>query len=483
MNKLFRKTVIVLLAIVWGALSVQAQSVNMDRYMTLNVKEGKKIWIRLWADAENTKIKIISGSTEQTVTVSNKWEKWQAYTAGASIMTIYGNVQKLDCSNNATNITGLEIKQNTQLQDLLCYSNSITSLDISYNAQLKVLSCFNNSITSLDLGNNVQLMELYCNENKISSLDVNKNTQLTTLFCFKNTLTSLDVSHNTQLTLLNCSDNKISSLDVSKNTQLEKLYCHKNTLTSLDVSSNIQLTGLDCSSNKLPSIDVSKNTELEWLYCFDNSLTALDVVHNIQLQNLRCYNNRLASLDVSKNTRLEWLYCYENYLTSIDISKNMQLKDFICYGNKFTTATLDDIYCSLPDKNGKKTGIIRPVINASSPENSKVLASNGKNATDKNWKIMYYKDNTDITGFTGTHQCTSGIDEAENVSSFTIYPNPVKDILSVTSDKPTHSIRIYNVYGTEVLHATDVTSINMSHLPAGIYMVRADGKITRVIKE
>ena len=459
--------------------------VNTDRYITLTVKERKQIWLNLWADAADTQIKIVSGSNEKTVTVGDKWTEWKDYTAGAATMTIYGNVQKLDCSNNNTNITSLDASHNAQLQELLCYSNSLTSLDLSRNTQLKVLGCFANSITSLDVSHNAQLTELDCSENKISSLDVSKNTQLVKLFCLKNSITTLDVSHDTQLTSLNCSENKISSLDVSKNVKLEKLHCNKNTLTSIDVSKNLQLTGLDCSANKLKSIDVSKNTVLEWLYCFDNSITSLDVKNNTQLKNLRCYNNSLASLDVSKNTELEWLYCYGNSLASIDISKNTQLKDFVCYGNKFTTASLDDIYCSLPDRNGKATGIIRPVLDASAPDNSKALASNGKNASDKNWKIVYYKDNSDITGFTGTHQCGggTGIDETKDSPALAVYPNPVKDVLNIATDKPVHSIRIYNVYGTEVAQATDTDSIDLSHLPAGVYMVRADGKVTRIIKK
>ena len=48
---------------------------------------------------------------------------------------------------------------------------------------------------------------------------------------------------------------------------------------------------------------------------------------------------------------------------------------------------------------------------------------------------------------------------------------------------PVHSIRIYNVYGTEVAQATDTDSIDLSHLPAGVYMVRADGKTMRIIKK
>ena len=125
------------------------------------------------------------------------------------------------------------------------------------------------------------------------------------------------------------------------------------------------------------------------------------------------------------------------------------------------------------------------MFNASSADKSKVLATNGNNAIAKGWKIQYFEKNTDITGFTGTHQCGggTGIDEAKGLPALAVYPNPVKDVLNIATDKPVHSIRIYNVYGTEVAHATDTNSVNVSHLPAGVYMVRADGKVARIIKE
>ena len=99
--------------------------------------------------------------------------------------------------------------------------------------------------------------------------------------------------------------------------------------------------------------------------------------------------------------------------------------------------------------------------------------------------MQYFGDDAEITGFTGTHQCGggTGIDETKSLPALAVYPNPVKDVLNIANDKPVHSIRIYNVYGTEVAQAANTKSINVSHLPAGVYMVHADGKVTRIIKE
>ena len=396
--------------------------VNMERYITFTVKKGAKIEIDFAADEENTPVKIVSGTTDQTITVGVDWVGSMDYVAGDATMTVYGNVRRVDCNENKGNIT---------------------ALDASHNVPLAYINCDNNSI---------------------SSLNVSKNTQLSALYC---------------------SDNSLATLDVSNNGQLEYLNCYNNKLTQLDLKNNTKLTFLNCGRNTLASLDLSKNTQLSILYCNDNKLTSLSVDHNILLKSFGCNNNLLSSLDVSKNTQLDILYCYTNRLTKLDVSKNTQLKRLYCHTNNFTTAALDDIYCSLPDRKGQTEGQIQPLFNASSADKSKVLATNGNNAIAKGWKIQYFEKNTDITGFTGTHQCGggTGIDEAKDLPSLAIYPNPVKDVLNIAADKPVHNIHIYNVYGTEVAHAADTNSINVSHLPAGVYMVRADGKVARIIKE
>jgi len=465
MKKETKIIIFALLAIFWGTSSIQAQEVNTKRYITLTVKEGASITFNILADSGGSYIKIVSGNNEQIITAGNTFYTVRNdHTTRASIMTIYGNVRGLVCSNNAENITGL---------------------DASHNAELAELFCGNNKLTALDISSNIKLEKLYCFGNLIPSIDISRNTELTELDCSDNQIVALDVSKNTKLTKLLCANNKLAALDASNNTKLEQLYCFGNSLPQLDLKTNTYLSSLYCNENSLTSLDMSKNARLTFVNCRKNKLTLLDVTHNAELMGLIGDNNSISSLDVSKSLHLTSLFCSENSLASLDISKNTQLKYLVCYGNNLSTVVLDDIYCALPDRKGKFSGVIRPSLNASSSENTKVIATNGSNATSKNWKVQYYESDTDITGFTGTHQCGGGtdIDNTKNNPSLIIYPNPVKDILHISSDKPMHSIRIYNMYGTEVLQTVDTNCINVSHLPTGIYMVHADNKIVRIIKE
>ena len=418
------KKVVLFFALIVGLLTsastLQAQTVNMSRYITLTVTDGAAIKLDFKAAANGTPVRIVSGSNTQNITVGTGWKGTASYTADGTTMTVYGDIIGFDCYNNRDKLTAIDISHNTQLTELWCNNNTLTSLDVS--------GC----------------------------------TQLTKLSCSSNTLSSLNVSQNTQLKYLNCSYNTLSSLNVSGCTQLTKLECFKNTLTSLDVSGCTQLTKLECFNNTLTSLDVSGCTQLTELYCSNNTLTSLDVSGCTQLTVLNCHNNSLNSLDISQNTQLEALYCS---------------------GNKFTTATLDRIYCALPDRTSETNGVIQPVYNSSSSNHATVLATNAANATAKNWKVQYYDDNTDIPTTTGTYVCGTphtDIAEASAEPALTLYPNPVADVLYLSATART--IRIYNIYGIEVAHATDTDRVEVSHLPAGVYTVNADGAVAKMVK-
>lgn len=54
---------------------------------------------------------------------------------------------------------------------------------------------------------------------------------------------------------------------------------------------------------------------------------------------------------------------------------------------------------------------------------------------------------------------------------FVLYPNPVNDILNIQSALDIKSVEILNINGQKVLSSKQ-KQINVSHLPAGMYMVR-----------
>ena len=591
------KKVVLFFALIVGILvsasTMQAQTVNMSRYITLTVKSGNNILLCFKAAAAGTPIRIVSGSNTYDITADTDLPvDPDAYSAGDNKMTVYGNLTGFDCSQNDYDITAIDVSHNTQLTELDCFRNDISSLDVSKNTQLERLSCGSNNLTSLDVSKNTQLTKLYCGSNKLTTLDVSKNTQLERLSCYKNRLSSLDVSKNTQLKTLSCHGNAFTTaaLDAiycalparlpSDNAQIFPLdesspiseqnmvtatnaanasakkwkvqkyngsdnpnitttgtyVCQVNTsryitLTVADgeaikldfqaavaatpvrieSGSNTQdikvgtswkgtasytaddtemtvygdIIGFDCSQNgaNLAAIDVSHNTQLKRLDCWSNLLSNLDVSHNTELKTLFCHKNRLSSLDISHNTQLTMLDCKGNGLTSLDVSKNIQLKELYCHSNNFSTQALDDIYCALPVRSASDNAAIY-LLYESSPvaEQNMVAATNAANATAKNWRVLTYKgdgNHTNITT-TGTYDCSTSVTEAAAEPALTLYPNPVADVLYLSATART--IRIYNVYGIEVAHATDTDRVEVSHLPAGIYTVKADGTVAKMVK-
>ena len=109
----------------------------------------------------------------------------------------------------------------------------------------------------------------------------------------------------------------------------------------------------------------------------------------------------------------------------------------------------------------------------------KSLTLNGQTIPD-NYKFAISEPVTIEVVFTSVG---TGLDETSAAAGIVVYPNPVVDILRIATDTPIRTIRVFNIYGREVARATDTDRIDLSHLPAGVYTVRADGKTARVVKK
>ena len=423
-----------LFAIAMISIDLTAQApVNRDRYIVLTITsdpdaesafsldpEDKRAYFYLTADTDNTPVEIVYGNIRSTIMVHSRERDavgtQYVYLPKTSTMTIYGNVNGLNCyaagHEPFVDLGPLDFNGGVQ--------GPVSNLNISHNQGLKTLDCTNNMISLLDVSWNTGLEELNCSHNGLTTLDVSRNTALKVLDCSSNALGTIDVSHNTALISLSCSENGLSQIDVSRNTALKSLDCAANQLTQLDVSRNTALTDLNCFANELRSIDVSRNTALTRLICSVNKLTTLDIRPHTALEELNCQQNKIIQLDLSQNTALKSLRCSDNRLTTLDLSANQSLKLLQCYGNQLTAAALDRIYCALPDRTGKEPGELFPawtddLYDAPDPDKPKVLAANGRNATRKNWKILYKSNGVtrsgigiDITGFTGRYICGSG---------------------------------------------------------------------------
>ena len=253
---------------------------------------------------------------------------------------------RLNCSDNQ--LTGLNVSENINLDDLDCHNNQLTSLDVSDNTKLFRLYSTDNKLTKLIVGVKNDLRFLYCDNNQLTSLDVSKCPELRELYCSNNQLTGLDVSNCPKLDELECYKNQLTSLDLSANTEITYVVCGDNQLTSLELGDISKLSWLACSRNRLTGLDVSKDAALVYFYCSENQLTDLDVSKNIKLDTFKCDNNLLTGLDLSRNTKLFDLYCQNNRLTVLDVSRSAKL-----YRLDSSDNPLDKVYLPKESNNYK----------------------------------------------------------------------------------------------------------------------------------
>ncbi len=416
MKIFYKKAIMLLTAALFVSSAINAQ-VNMDRYITFTIQEVQNIKLSFAADANDTPVKIVSGSLEYNITLGTDWKE-NAYLAGALTMAIYGNIKKFNCSDNE--ITALNVSQNTNLTYLDCNYNQISSLDVSQNTNLTYLDC---------------------RSNELSNLNVSLNTALTELDCRYNQLSSLDISKNTNLTELDCSYNQLSNLEVSQNTNLTWLYCERNPLSVLDISQNTSLVHLNCSYNKLSSLDVSQNTNL------------------ISIQ---CHNNQLSTLDVSENPDLMSLTCFENPL-------NTEAVDHL-FCSLPDKPGFNRIYILNHDTDANHADVL-----ASNKQNAL-----DKNWKVWYWDFHYIPapfpgplHDTDIPATSGDYECGSGISTIENKTNIKLYPNPAGSVLNIESSGIIHKVEVFNFLG-QMLDAVDIykksCQYNTEKLNKGCYI-------------
>ncbi|MFL1580603.1 T9SS type A sorting domain-containing protein [Riemerella anatipestifer] len=306
--------------------------------------------------------------------------------------------------------------------------NNLTGLEAFKNVEEIQLYYNTGSLTEIDFSGNKALKRVYLEGSNISSINISQNTELEDLNSYYNNLTSLDVSQNTKLKILNFGDNQISNIDLSKNPELITLDGYNNQLTSLNIDNNTKLTSLSCYGNSLTNISIDKNPKLVSVDLSNNKIETLDASKNPDLVNLSLASNNLNSLNIAFGS-------YANF-SGLDITNNPNLTCVkITEGEKVSSTWQQD------------SG------------------------------VTY---NTDC-GTMSTSNLSSSSDDV------TLYPNPVKDILYITSKKTVSEINLYDASGTLILSNTHGKTIDLNHLKKGVYLlsIKVDGKMItkKIIKQ
>ena len=92
---------------------------------------------------------------------------------------------------------------------------------------------------------------------------------------------------------------------------------------------------------------------------------------------------------------------------------------------------------------------------------------------DRAVKVQFSSGDIAVSKIVLNGTTTLNIDEI-NSGSFTIYPNPVSDKLSVNGIENINSVKIFNSLGALVKHSNSANDIDVSDLSKGIHFIQVD---------
>lgn len=405
---------------------------------------------------------------------------------------------------NIADFTGLEAF--TAITELYCGSNPVNSLDLSHNTALEVVYCDRMQLVYLNVSQNVFLEQLYCFNNELTVLDVSHNTALKYLSCYANQLTALDLSQNPLLIQVNCARNLLTALDVSVHTDLQRLVCSFNRLTSLDLSGNAGLTQFSCGRNLLQSLNLKngQNTRLNASMIDNPDLVCVqvdDVVYSM--------TNWADKIDPTAHYS-EDCACTASY-SSLSAS--------FCPGTTYPApdgqvfSQSGRYYCQVPSATGCDSIITLTLTEENVPVPIVMVDGAHLSVEDQGWTSYVWYDcghlpTLPVVGngqqFTATQDgsysvrvttasgCSTmsscytvtgnmGTDEADVLSSVSVYPNPATEAVYIGGDVAFSEYRLADALGrVSESHSLQGGSIPVSHLAQGVYhlqLVTSEGKV------
>ncbi len=203
------------------------------------------------------------------------------------------------CVDEARAATKLFVGRNSN--DLLNISD-FTGIENFINVDFAVLD--NNRANSVDLSELKQLKILIAQKlTNLTSIDLSNNTKLERLGLDYNNLTSLDLSNNINLKQASIDFNNLSQLNINNNTKLEELTFHDNNVSSLNINFNPLLRDLGANNNKLTEFKITENNKkLEKILLKNNQLKEIDVRNADNISALLLNDNlNLEKLYLSEN--------------------------------------------------------------------------------------------------------------------------------------------------------------------------------------
>ncbi|WP_170233959.1 T9SS type A sorting domain-containing protein [Bizionia myxarmorum] len=241
------------------------------------------------------------------------------------------------------------------------------------------------------------------------------------------------------------------------------------------------LTGLEAFIN-LDGVDFSYNT----------ALAALDVTANVNLIDVNLEGcASLSSLNVSGLTALENINVYGSVLTTVDLLTNtsllvfnarfaaLQTMDFSANASILDVNLRNNTLTFVDMRNGNNALTVLRADNNNGP--GCILVNDETETNLVNWNPG------GLSIYETEGECPTLSVEKENSTVFSIYPNPAKGYVNVSSNlEATTNLGVYDITGKLVLTNTisfGNNKLNIASLSSGIYLMRVSTSTKTITKK
>lgn len=459
------------------------------------------------------------------------------------------NVTDLDIQMKSIgDMTGIEAFSN--LENLECQMNQLDSLNLSYNTAIKYVNVDLNVLTYLNVSNNLALISLICSNNRLDTLDVSSNLALKTLVLISNKVGSLDVSNLPALEHLECSSNNMTSLDVSNDTSLNMLNCMNNELTNLNLTTCPSLTyiqlndmpslqqvcvwitpfppeGVTLKKTSSPNITFKDclppmvSTPMDTLFNIDSALvvsnedviiylvpdsiekeigeiraatidsvaTKADSVASVSLTGIQKGQYQIYSRDLAGNLSEPDSFIFLG--VNLDLYPPiLQAQDTLYQPDSLdVTCSEDGVIYLVPEGTGKTLSLILGSVIDSMAIEEGIPAKIPIFDLNNGVYWLYARDTVDnISDHLEFRIMGVGLGSLNAADQFRLYPNPVKDILTIESSTigraPYQLMDLSGAVFAKGIIDESPFQIDLTRYPQGIYIFRVDYQITyKIIKQ
>lgn len=373
-------------------------------------------------------------------------------------------VTSLDMTGiNITNLSGIEAF--TNLTHIYCVSCNLTTVDLSNNPNINTINLRVNynlsSFTFPTVATN--LFEVNLSGCNLSSLTLPSATTIRKLYIDENPISSIDLSNSTSLQQITANNCNLNGINIT-NLYLSRLELNNNPIGSINLSGQMGLGTLKVSNCNLNSLNLTDcDNSLSTIECAYNNLNTLDLTNQTNIYILDCRNNNLTSLVIPAT--IKKLYASNNNIANnLDLSNSSDLIELDLYGNDFQKINLagdNDSSYTFFDLNGN------PNLDCVQVNDPSAMITNG-------WDFY-------ISSASFSTDCYTLSSNTFAQNTFTLYPNPVENQFTISSNnnEEIKTIKIYNIQGQLVKTELNSNTTTTENLTPGFYLAKLtsyDGK-------